>query len=379
MFWHLYKYRLISLVKTVEITFWTAAFPLILATMFYFSIGNVMVEGGEFEALPVAAVIEEGSKTEFFERVLDMVGKEGKEQFMTVTKTTKEEAQALLRDKEVEGILYAKDTLSLEVTEEGVEQSILKYFLEQCLQNEKMITEIIEKDPSKVSVIVDSFGKEVSFTTQGSLSDGNLSSLSQYFYALIAMACLYGCFGGLECVLGIQANLKTLAARKCIAPVHKLTILLADFFATVTLQFGSLILLLIYLIGVLKLELGNQIGFMLLTTLVGAIIGVANGTFIGALGHWKENTKSGILICITMLACVLSGLMNANIKNMVEQSVSIINRINPATLLSDCYYSLNVYDNYDRFTKDIVILVAIASILCIASYLILRREKYANL
>ena len=44
----------------------------------------------------------------------------------------------------------------------------------------------------------------------GKTIDGN----SQFFYALIAMACLYGCFIGFGAAITLQANLTALAARR---------------------------------------------------------------------------------------------------------------------------------------------------------------------
>ena len=61
----------------------------------------------------------------------------------------------------------------------------------------------------------DSLVREVSLG--GRTIDGNV----QFFYALIAMACLYGCFIGFGSAIGIQANITPLAARRCVTPTHQ--------------------------------------------------------------------------------------------------------------------------------------------------------------
>mgnify|MGYP007124999749 CR=1 FL=1 len=68
----------------------------------------------------------------------------------------------------------------------------------------------------------DSLVREVSLG--GRTIDGNM----QFFYALIAMACLYGCFIGFGSAIGIQANITPLAARRCVTPTHKLKLILTD-------------------------------------------------------------------------------------------------------------------------------------------------------
>ena len=57
---------------------------------------------------------------------------------------------------------------------------------------------------------------------QVSLGGKTTDQTAQFFYALIAMACLYGCFSGYGTALYLQANLTALAARRCVTPTHKL-------------------------------------------------------------------------------------------------------------------------------------------------------------
>jgi len=66
-------------------------------------------------------------------------------------------------------------------------------------------------------------------------------------------------------------------------------------------------------------------------------------------------------------------------KDIIEHTCPIINRINPAALITDCLYSLNMYDTYDRFISDIAIMGIIALFFCFGSFLLLRRNKYANI
>ena len=64
---------------------------------------------------------------------------------------------------------------------------------------------------------------------------------------------------------------------------------------------------------------------------------------------------------------------------MIEHNVPIINRINPAALIVDSLYALNIYDTYDRYIQNIVVLAIMSVILLSVSFLILRRNKYASL
>lgn len=74
----------------------------------------------------------------------------------------------------------------------------------------------------------------------------------------------------------------------------------------------------------------------------------------------------------------MADLMVHGIKNSIEDKLPILNRVNPAVLVTDCLYALNVYDNYDRYFRNILILTGMAVCLLGASILVLRRNKYAS-
>ena len=48
-----------------------------------------------------------------------------------------------------------------------------------------------------------------------------------------------------------------------------------------------------------------------------------------------------------MILSVLGGLIGPNVKSYIEHTMPIINRINPASLIVDSFYALNIYDTYD--------------------------------
>ncbi len=163
----------------------------------------------------------------------------------------------------------------------------------------------------------------------GKTIDGN----SQFFYALIAMACLYGCFIGFGAAITLQANLTALAARRCVTPTHKLKLILSEQITSFLLGYTDVIILLIYLRDILKLDFQGQIGKMLIISLFGSLIGVSVGLFVGSLGKLSEGIKVAVILAISMVCSFLAGLMNSNMKDLVEKHAPIINRINPAALI----------------------------------------------
>ena len=62
MFWHLYKYHFKASIRNKSAIFWSFAFPLILATLFYFGFGNLLNDSEENETSSGSNCGDEGGK-----------------------------------------------------------------------------------------------------------------------------------------------------------------------------------------------------------------------------------------------------------------------------------------------------------------------------
>jgi len=380
MFLHIFKYRIKQLFHVKELILWTFAFPILLGTMFYFSFGN-LINSNEFNFKPIpVALVSQNAPNSTFETAIDQLSQVNKNQLFTITRASNnDEALQLLKDNKIDGIIYSTETPSISVSGDGLNQSIIKSFIEHYLQQAYMFKEIAMSHPEKLTDSINLMSQDINFNKEISFSNAKMDSVSQYFYALIAMTCLYGSITGLNTVMNIQANLSALGARREVSPAHKLVVILGDFCASVLVNYMSVLLLFFYLIVILKIDFGTKTGLILLTSLAGSIIGVSSGTFVGSVGKWSDKTKESVMMAITMMCCFLSGLMYNGMKDIIEHNVPIINRINPAALITDCLYSLNMYDTYDRFINDMAIMGIIAILLCFGSFLLLRRNKYASI
>ncbi len=379
MFLHLLKYRLKSLIRGKSLIFWIYAFPIVLGTFFNLSFGNMLKED-EFSFSPVpVAFVAEGNTDTSFEQILDGLSKEGEDQLFKLTKTEEGNAKELLNDGKVDGILYASPKLSLTVTGEGVNQTIIKSFLEQYLKDKTIYEQIGSTHPEKMEAAISVLSKNIQFNNEISFSNTKMNNLSQYFYALIAMTCLYGSFIGTVCVEDIQANLSVIGARRGIAPTHKFKAILADYIGGVLVNFSSVLLLFFYLIVILGIDFGTRIPYILVTGLLGSVIGVSFGTFVGAISKIPSHLKDAIISVLSLALSFFSGLMFNNMKDIVEHHFPLFNRINPAALITDCLYSLNMYESFDRFYSDIAIMGVIAALLLVGTYFMLRRTRYANI
>lgn len=372
---HLVKYDILSTVRRFETIFWPLIFPLLLATLFYFAFGKV--EEADFETVPVAIVREEEPDTVFLS-FLDSMGQDGSA-LIEGREMTREEALRALREKTVKGIFYVDATPSLTVGGNGLAESILQSLLENYENGKQTLEQIAGTHPEGMQSAIEQMSDYQELVEQVSLGGRTTNGNMQFFYALVAMACMYGAFIGFGAALTLQANLTSLAARRCVTPTHKLTLIFSEMVSAFILHFINIVILLLYLRYVLKLDFQGQTPEMLLVSLIGCMIGVSLGIFVGSFGKMREGVKIGILLGISMVCSFLAGLMSGQMKYIVEQHVPVINRINPAALISDAFYCINVYNDWERYFRSLATLLVMCVILLAASFCMVRRERYDSI
>ncbi len=365
MFFRLFCYRLKQMVRNRGELFWTMLFPLILGTMFYFTFGNMLEGEIDYEPAKTAVVLEEeGSVGIWFKDVLES---ENIDEIMIPEIMEEKEAVKALENGKVAAVIYATDSLTMKVGKTGLDSTVLKIFLDTCLHN--MDLAMNGTDITKLTT---------DFVKEGSLTKGNGSGVIQYFYALIAMAALYGCFSGRSCVYELMPNCSHVGARRSVAPMPKLLDMISSFTASVFMQVVAMLILVFYLTVILKIDLGYHFVYMLLVLIAGSMIGVAYGFFIGSFSKLKEGVQTGLLLGVTMGCCFFSGLMFSSMKGLVEKKCPIFNRINPAALITDAFYALSM-EEMERYYKDLGILAVFAVVLVVICVMKGRREKFASI
>lgn len=374
---HLIKYRFLCTMRDRVSMFWAMAFPLILGTLFYFALSNIGKDS--LETIPVALVeITQSEAADTFGTFLDeMEQAEGK--VIDVETVPEGKALQLLKENEVFGIFYAKDVPTLTVASEGIEESVLQTLLDSYNRNADMIGTVAKEKPEGMAAAVETMTDYQNLVKETTITGKETNGTQQYFLALVAMACLYGCFLGFSTAMNLQANQSSLAIRRCVTPTHRLKMVFVDLLVTFFVHFVNLMILLVYLVFVLKIDLGANPGGTVLVCAVGGLIGVAMGIFVGSCGKGREGVKIGIMLAISMTGSFLAGLMQAQIKHLVETNFPVLNRINPAALISDALYCISVYDDPARYIKDIVILFLMALVLGLGAFLMVRRERYDSI
>lgn len=375
---HLLIYRLKQTLGERTILFWTIAFPMILGTFFFMAFGNLAKNEEVVTEIPIAMVVSnQSAQTETQKAFLTEMQKE---KLMTIKSyPTEKVAKEKLEAGKISGLFYLGQELSLTVTKSSLSTSILKVVLDSYNKNVAMISDIAKAHPENLPAAIAALSDLKPAVKAVAPNGKTTSSFMQYFFALIAYACLSGIFLGVNNSFESQANLSALGARRSISPTPKLTLILVDFITILAVDFVSVLLLTLYITKGFGISLGDNMLGIIVTVLVGCVIGVSLGIVLGASNHVSRNLKMGLTVALTLVPSFFAGLMFENMGIIVEKYFPLLNRINPAALLADAFYCLSVYDNPARYARDMWTL-AIMSVVCIAlAFSLLRRERYDSI
>ncbi len=393
MFFHSFKYSLKTLFRNKMLIFWTFAFPIILGTFFNMAFSDIGKKE-KFDVIDIAIVNDdEFEENLIFKNAFEELSDEKDEDRLFNTKyVSLEEAKELLQNEKVVGYLKLEEGEPKLIFEKnGISQTIFKYVTEEIVQTSSMVENLskdeIEKQIQSGNYNVDyeRIVKEALDLAQNTQIDlkntanKNLNYMMIEFYTLIAMTCLYGGILGMYTINQVLPDMTNKGKRVSVAPTKKSVSVLSSLCAGYLAQLVGLALLFSYTIFALKVDYGSRTDLVILLSMVGSFTGLAMGVTVGTIFRKNENSKTGILIAITMAGCFFAGMMGVTLKYVIDKNLPILNKLNPANMITDGFYSLYYYNTLDRYWFNIVSLLILSGILITVSFLKLRRQKYDSI
>lgn len=394
MFVHNFKYTLKILFRNRMLIFWTFAFPIILGAFFNMAFADIETSE-QLDVFDIAIVDNEdfNNNQAAKEAFKVLSAKDSEERLFDTKYVTEKEAKKLLEEEKITGYVLAKgESLKVVITTSGINETILKSVVDEIQQTNKIVSASVEKtmEEQAAACVMDiNYEKIYADAIKAATSDvevkikdissDNLSYTMIEFYTLIAMACLYGGIIGMVAMNQNIPNMTNIGKRVGISPVSKAKLVLGSVLAGYITQLVGILLLFMFTIFVLDVDYGDRLGLIVILAMAGSLAGLSIGIAIGTLLKVSENAKTGIVIAVTMVGCFLSGMMGITMKYIIDTYVPILNKINPASMITDGLYSLYYYETLDRYFFDLISLMVFSLVLICLSFTGLRRQTYDSI
>lgn len=266
-----FKYALLRLMRNKANLFWILVFPIVLGCFFKIAFSNITASES-FHTIPVAVVEGDNADATAFHTMIEQLSGDSEDAMLSATFCDDKKARTLLEKGKVDGIFYTTDTVELAVNSDlsdaSINQSILQSLLTQYYLNRDLIVQILTTNPGNIESLVDSIGQSVDTRKEVSLTRNNIDTYDQYFYNLIAMACLYTAMGGINLAINNSANLSSLAARKTIAPAKRAALIGTELLAIILFESLLNMVSFLFIVTVLGIHMTTHLGLALLTILI---------------------------------------------------------------------------------------------------------------
>lgn len=393
MFAHNFKYCLKTLFKSKSLIFWSFAFPIILVFLFHLAFSNI--ENQEtFNAMDIAIVNNENfASNQILKKSFEYLSDEDSEEQIFKTKyVSEDEAKNLLNNDEIVGYLKIEDDNSSKIIikSNGINETIFKYVVEEVIQNSVLVGDVINNNIGQLSqdnseidyqkIYTDIY--QIVMSQKANIKDtssNNLSYTMIEYYTVIAMTCLYAGIIGIAAISRNLANMCSTGKRVSVSPISKIKIIFSSFLASYITALIGLAILYLFTIFVIKVDYGDNLLLVIILGIVGTLAGLSMGLAIGTILKTSETIKTLINIGVTMLGCFLSGMMGITMKYIIDKNIPIINKINPASMITDGFYSLYYYDTLNRYLFNIASLLIFSVIMIVLASISLRRQKYDSI
>jgi len=388
MFLHIFHYQLRALFRKKWCLCWNLFFPIVLASAFFLGFGRFIKNPDVLMSVKTAIV--KTSDDDVSDSFVSMVKKLD---FIHVKVVSDRKARQLLKDKKIDGILYAPSMQtesgepSLTIRENGINQTILAQFLKSYIANAKEMSEIYSStpDPKSLEKAARLLKKDMSFGSSDvdiRYSDDDRKQMSpymHYFFALISMASLFASWISTSILDEILPNHSEIGKRYASAPVPKTLSLTASILSGFLTELICIICLIFYIQYVLGLDFNAPLFYVTLISAVCSMTGISFGVMFGALLGNHPSASVAVPLIFSMICSFFSGLMVGNMQQIIQVTAPIINRINPAALLTDGLDSLCNYGISSVYWNDLLMLLILSAVSIMISSIVLRRKNYASL
>lgn len=404
------RYQSLRIFRNGSTLFWNLLFPFFLCTVFYMGFGNID-EDLKLEKIEVGY-----SPTAQDLIAFDDFRQETEDLLIWTAYPNQDLAHQAILDGKISGYFVGKDQELVLVTAPkraglkedatGYEETILTDIGDAYVQNHRFIQGLLDSDLDDLRMPFSEPGLPEGLTlaqyayaspdaglavtdwlqdrAQGSDMEDQIQNLPfklssnlyiVYFFSLMAYACLGASFAGANVIIDLLPVDSLSGQRQSLSPISKGKLFLANSLAPYAIQLLAGLIMIAYLY-VLNVRFGDLTPYVVLLVVIGTTVCFFMGTAWAIYMPGSNNMKSQTLMAFALVLAFLSGLMVHSILYYIQSKVPLLNKINPATLITKALYALQYYGLSDQYWENIRLLLTFGAAFVVLSVLGLRRKSY---
>lgn len=376
---NIFKCRLKVLLRDKETLFWTIIFPLGLAIFFYMGFGTIDFYDTVSTSDLYIVKEKEHYVGDLLDTTLDSLNyDEDTKMFKLSYIETLEEACTSYIDGNIDNYLYLDgNDIKLETKNERT-LTLVKTVVSEYKSIEYFVNAKIKDGNTDIDAIINDYINSSKSLIEVKSTVENTSFATVYFYALVAMICLYAALIGLRVVMDVRADNSDIGIRAGVTPTSRSKLLAIYFLVGFLFEMAGTAILILFIKFVLRIEFGN-LGFTLIAAWLGDIVGLTFGMMCGCVSKISRGAKEGLINAVALLSCFLAGLMVYSIKHILDTSLGIFAKLNPATPIADSFFSLYFYSDYKNYLIDLGFMGGLSLVFFGVVLIKMRSEKYESL
>ena len=350
MFKTVFRHHLVLTLREKVLLFWSLAFPLIMATLFFLAFSNLGNSELINKPIKLAFVSSQtGRPGVNLQTIMQQIPlKEGStQQLFDLQAMSLEEARQAVQDNKVDAAVVDGQTPQVMAGKVRPNQVVAKMVVDQIATTGQVVASLMQKNPAMNPVQAAARLNQTDYVEPMSLNQDRMKPDIIYYFALLAMTCLGACSAGAMVVVMQQANKSAGGARMAISPANKWLRVSASGLATYLIQLALSLVVVAFVTLVLGKHLGDNLPFILLLVSTGTLMGFLMGMAIACLVRGSQNVILGITTGVYLLSSFLTGLMSDQVKRMVDLHLPLLGRLNPGSMIVNAFHSLYYYQQND--------------------------------
>lgn len=377
------KYFLKMVLRNKTTLLWGLIFPIALMGLYKLTFGNIVSTENTLDPRKVDVVLDgEGLYQENFKAMMDELAKIDSEEGLKleVSYTDEKTASEKLDNKDIDFYYYVNDdevVVYLQGKYGVATGMIAREIADTYKFNMDIITECLEKDPSKLTEITGSLSDRLSYISIE--NDEGTNMYMWYYISTLVMGILFDYALGIRVLSTIRADVAGSAMRVSLSSSSKTKMVLYCLIAQVLSSLAKTTIHVLFMHFVVGIDVLSKIGIIAVAIIATTVFSICFGILLGMFFKGDVQTRENKTLGIVMLLVFMSGEMIVTLPGYIERYAPIINRINPATIFNKIFYRIVLCENPGDLATNLLILAVASVVMLAASIIILRRETYASL